>query len=132
MKVSQLCKMIEDSIHNGKYPLEDQQKYFANSLQVINRSDSDYDLKKGSGEIKVEVRIQGLYVTSNYISNIEHLPGVIEVDVLDSFKMLCRRLGRIMIQEKPDNGNNPKDTTISTIEKLHQPNQFSNKENSNI
>ena len=124
--------MIEDSIHNGKYPLEDQQKYFANSLQVINRSDSDYDLKKGSGEIKVEVRIQGLYVTSNYISNIEHLPGVIEVDVLDSFKMLCRRLGRIMIQEKPDNGNNPKDTTISTIEKLHQPNQFSNKENSNI
>jgi hypothetical protein len=132
MKVSQLCKMIEDSIHNGKYPLEDQQKYFANSLQVINRSDSDYDLKKGSGEIKVEVRIQGLYVTSNYVSNIEHLPGVIEVDVLDSFKMLCRRLGRIMIQEKPDNGNNPKDTTISTIEKLHQPNQFSNKENSNI
>jgi hypothetical protein len=132
MKVSQLCKMIEDSIHNGKYPLEDQQKYFANSLQVINRSDSDYDLKKGSGEIKVEVRIQGLYVTSNYASNIEHLPGVIEVDVLDSFKMLCRRLGRIMIQEKPDNGNNPKGTTISTIEKLHQPNQFSNKENSNI
>jgi hypothetical protein len=124
--------MIEDSIHNGKYPLEDQQKYFANSLQVINRSDSDYDLKKGSGEIKVEVRIHGLYVTSNYVSNIEHLPGVIEVDVLDSFKMLCRRLGRIMIQEKPDNGNNPKDTTISTIEKLHQPNQFSNKENSNI
>jgi hypothetical protein len=124
--------MIEDSIHNGKYPLEDQQKYFANSLQVINKSDSDYDLKKGSGEIKVEVRIQGLYVTSNYVSNIEHLPGVIEVDVLDSFKMLCRRLGRIMIQEKPDNGNNPKGTTISTIEKLHQPNQFSNKDNSNI
>ena len=124
--------MIEDSIHNGKYPLGDQQKYFANSLQVINRSDSDYDLKKSSGEIKVEVRIQGLYVTSNYVSNIEHLPGIIEVDVLDSFKMLCRRLGRIMIQEKPDNGNNPKGTTISTIEKLHQPNQFSNKENNNI
>jgi hypothetical protein len=125
--------MIEDSIHNGKYPLEDQQKYFANSLQVINRSDSDYDLKESSGEIKVEVRTQGLYVTSNYVSNIEHLPGVIEVDVLDSFKMLCRRLGRIIIQEKKsDNGNNPKDTTISTIEKLHQPNQVSNKENNNI
>lgn len=133
MKISQLCKMIEDSIHNGKYPLEDQQKYFANSLQVINRSDSDYDLKESSGEIKVEVRTQGLYVTSNYVSNIEHLPGVIEVDVLDSFKMLCRRLGRIIIQEKKsDNGNNPKDTTISTIEKLHQPNQVSNKENNNI
>ena len=33
--------MIEDSIHSGKYPLDDQQKRFANSLQVINRSDSD-------------------------------------------------------------------------------------------
>jgi hypothetical protein len=28
--------MIEDSIHGGKYPLEDQQKRFANSLQVMN------------------------------------------------------------------------------------------------
>ena len=132
MKVSQLCKMIEDSIHAGKYPMQTEHKPFANSLQVINRSDSDYDLKKGSGEIKVEVKIQGLYVTSNYFSNIEHLPGVIEVDVLDSFKMLCRRLGRMMIQEKPGNGNDPKGITISTIEKLHQPNQVSNKENNNI
>jgi hypothetical protein len=43
VKISQLCKMIEDSIHDGKYPpmTEDQQKRFANSLQVINRSDSD-------------------------------------------------------------------------------------------
>jgi hypothetical protein len=94
MKISQLCKMIEDSIHGGKYPLEDQQKHFANSLQVINRSDSD-DLKRSS-EIKIEVRIQGLYIISNYVPNIEHLPGVIEVDVLDSFKIPCRRLGRIM------------------------------------
>jgi hypothetical protein len=54
MKISQLCKMIEDSIHGGKYPLEDQQKRFANSLQVINRSDSD-DLKRSS-EIKIGVR----------------------------------------------------------------------------
>jgi hypothetical protein len=46
--------MIEDSIHGGKYPLEDQQKRFANSLQVINRSDSD-DLKRSS-EIKIGVR----------------------------------------------------------------------------
>src|SRR5437899_9398873 len=94
MKISQLCKMIEDSIHGGKYPLEDQQKHFANSLQVINRSDSD-DLKRSS-EIKIEVRIQGLYIISNYVPNIEHLPGVIEVDVLDSFKIPCRRLGQIM------------------------------------
>ena len=93
VKISQLCKMIEDSIHGGKYPLEDQQKRFANSLQVISRSDSD-DLK--SSEIKIEVRIQGLYIISNYVPNIEHLPGVIEVDVLDSFKIPCRRLGQIM------------------------------------
>ena len=46
--------MIEDSVHDGKYPLEDQQKHFANSLQVINRSDSD-DLE--SSEIIIEVRI---------------------------------------------------------------------------
>jgi hypothetical protein len=25
----------------------------------------------------------------------QHLPGIIEVDILDSFKMLCRRLARI-------------------------------------
>jgi hypothetical protein len=72
-----------------KYPLEDQHKRFSNSLQVTNRSDSD-DLK--SSEIKIEVRIQGLYIISNYVPNIEHLPGVIEVDVSDSFKILCRRL----------------------------------------
>jgi hypothetical protein len=84
--------MIEGSIHDGKYPLEDQQKRFSNSLQVINKSDSD-DLK--SDEIKIEVRVHGLYIVSNYVPNIEHLPGVIESDVLDSFKILCRRLGRI-------------------------------------
>ena len=99
MKISQLCKMIEDSIHDGKYPLEDQQKRFSNSLQVINRSDSD-DLK--SDEIKIEVRIKGLYIVTNYFPNIDHLPGVIESDVLDSFKILCRRLGRVT-----DNAGNP-------------------------
>ncbi|MFY9870063.1 MAG: hypothetical protein WAK17_10125 [Candidatus Nitrosopolaris sp.] len=92
VKISQLCKMIEDSIHGGKYPLEDQQKRFANSSQVINSSDSD-DLK--SSEVKIEVRIQGLYIISNYVPNIEHLPGIIEVDVLDPFKILFRRLGRM-------------------------------------
>ena len=116
MKISELCKMIEDSIHDGKYPLEDQQKRFSNLLQVIHRSDSD-DLK--SSEIKIEVRIQGLYIISNYLPNIEHLPGVIEVDVLDSFKILCRRLGRMTDNAGNDN-NNPKGATIST-EKLHPP-----------
>jgi hypothetical protein len=112
VKISEICKMIEDSIHDGKYPLEDQHKRFSNSLQVINRSDSD-DLK--SSEIKIEVRIQGLYIISNYVPNIEHLPGVIEVDVLDSFKILCRRLGRMT-----DNADNPNVATVST-EKLHPP-----------
>ena len=26
MKISELCKMIEDSIHSGKYPLQDKQQ----------------------------------------------------------------------------------------------------------
>ena len=80
--------------------------------KVINRSDSD-DLK--SSEIKIEVRIQGLYIISNYVPNIEHLPGVIEADVLDSFKILCRRLGRMT-----DNAGNSKDSTVSA-EKLRLP-----------
>lgn len=92
MKISELCKMIEDSIHSGKYPLEDQQREYANSVKVINRSDSE-DLK--STDIRIEVRIQNLYTINNYFPNIEHLPGVIEMDILDSFKMLCRRSERI-------------------------------------
>lgn len=104
--------MIEDSIHSEIYPLEDQQKRFANSVQVINRSDSD---DMNSREIKIEVRIQGLYILSNYVPNIEHLPGIIEVDVLDSFKILCRRLGRMT-----DNVGNPKGATAS-VEKFHLP-----------
>ena len=70
---------------------------------------------KGS-EIKIEVRIQGLYIISNYVPNIEHLPGIIEVDVLDFFKILCRRLERMT-----DNVGNPKESTVSS-EKLGLPN----------
>ena len=92
VKVSQLCKMIEDSIHGGKYPLQNEHKPFSNLLEVINRSDSD-DLK--NSEIKIEVRLQGLYIISNYVPNIQHLPGIIEGDVLDYFKILCRRLERM-------------------------------------
>ena len=88
MKVSELCKMVQDSIHSGKYPLEDNQR---DSIQVINRSSSD-DLK--SSDIKIEVRLQELYVLNNYISDLQHLPGIIEIDIIDSFKMLCRRLAR--------------------------------------
>ena len=92
MKISELCSMIEESIHTGKYPLENQQKKIAKLVKVNNRSDSD-DLK--SNDIKIEVRIQNLYTLNNYTPNIEHLPGIIEMDILDSFKMLCRRSDRV-------------------------------------
>jgi hypothetical protein len=96
--------MIEDSIHNGKYPLQNEYKPYSNLLQVINRSDSD-DLK--SSEIKIEVRMRSLYIISNYVPNIQHLPGIIEEDVLDYFKILCRRLERMN-----DDTNNAKRTTM--------------------
>jgi len=93
MKVSELCKMIEDSIRSGRYPLETEtQKKFAAMLQVANRSGSE-DLYGSS--VSIETRVQDLYVVSNYIPNIQHLPGVIELDVVDSFKMICRKLDRL-------------------------------------
>ncbi len=93
MKVSELCKMIEDSIRSGRYPLETEtQKKFASMLQVINKSDSE-DLHDAN--IRIETRVQDLYVVSNYVPNIQHLPGVIELDVVDSFKMICRKLDRL-------------------------------------
>jgi hypothetical protein len=93
MKISELCKMIEDSVHSGRYPLDqDTEKQMAGLVQIINRSSSD-DLN--DKDIKIEVRIKDLYVLNNYIQRIQHLPGVIEIDALDSFKMLSRRVGRI-------------------------------------
>ena len=79
-------------------------KFMKKTFQVINRSDSD-DLK--SSEIKIEVRMRGLYIISNYVPNIQHLPGIIEGDVLDYFKILCRRLERMN-----DDTNNAKRTTM--------------------
>jgi hypothetical protein len=97
MKISELCKMIEDSIHSGRYPMDqDTEKQMEHHVQIINRSLSD-DLK--DKDIKIEVRIKDLYVLNNYIQTIQHLPGVIEIDAVDSFKMLSRRVGRI---EKPN------------------------------
>ncbi|HEU4605338.1 MAG TPA: hypothetical protein VFS46_03785 [Nitrososphaera sp.] len=93
MKISELCKMIEDSIRSGRYPLNtDTQKKLAGALQVANRSDSE-DLK--GSDIRIETRVQELYVINNYVPNIQHLPGVIELDVVDSFKMICRKLERL-------------------------------------
>jgi len=92
MKISELCKLIEESIHSGKYPLDQEiEKQMASHVQVINRSSSD-DLK--DEDINIEVRLKDLYVSNNYIQSIQHLPGVIETDALDSFKMLSRRLER--------------------------------------
>jgi hypothetical protein len=95
MKISELCKMIEDSIHSGRYPLNQDtaEKQMAGLVQVINKSSSD-DLKE-ENEIKIEVRLKDLYILNNYTQSIQHLPGIIEIDALDSFKILCRRIGRI-------------------------------------
>ena len=88
MKISELCKMIEDSIHSGRYPLgQETEKQLAGLVQITNRSSSD-DLKES--DIRIETRLQDLYVLNNYIQSIQHLPGVIEIDALDSFKMLSR------------------------------------------
>ena len=93
MKISELCKMIEDSLRSGRYPLDtDNQKKLAGALQVINRSDSE-DLK--ASDILIETWVQDLYVVSNYVPNIQHLPGAIEQDVIDSFKMICRKIDRL-------------------------------------
>lgn len=92
MKVSDLCGMIEDSVRSGRYPLQTEtQKKMAGSLRVLNKSDHD-DLEQE--RIEVETRIGDLYVLNNYTRGIKHLPGVIELDVLDSFKMICRKLER--------------------------------------
>jgi hypothetical protein len=93
MKVSQLCTMIQDSIRSGRYPLETEaQKRLAGLLQVVNKSESD---ELDAPDIQIETRIKELYILNNYVPNIEHLPGIIEQDVLDSFKMICRRVDRI-------------------------------------
>ena len=102
--------MIEESIHNAKYPLGDEQQLLVKHVEVTNESGSE-DLK--TDDIKIKVRIQNLYVINNYVPNIEHLPGIIEMDVLDSFKMLCRRRARTQTaRQKAD--SHTKDITIST------------------
>jgi hypothetical protein len=93
MKISELCKLIEDSIHSGIYPMDQEvEKSMGGLVQIRNNSSSD-DLN--DMEIKIEVRINELYVINNYVQSIQHLPGAIEMDALDSFKMLCRRVKRM-------------------------------------
>lgn len=93
MKISELCSMIQESIQAGRYPLENEnQKKYVKFVRIINRSDSE-DLK--SNDIRIEVRIQDLFTLNNYVPKIEHLPGIIEMDILDSYKMLSRRAERV-------------------------------------
>ena len=93
MQISELCKMIEESFRSGKYPLtQESEKQKSQLVKVINRSASE-DMK---GEnIVIETRISDFFVMNNYVSEITHLPGMIEMDTLDSFKMLSRRIDRV-------------------------------------
>ena len=91
--------MIEESFRSGKYPLtQESERQKSQLVKVINRSASE-DMK---GEnIVIETRISNFFVMNNYVSEITHLPGMIEMDALDSFKMLSRRIDRV----KNDLGN---------------------------
>jgi hypothetical protein len=85
--------MIQESIQDGRYPFENEnQKKYAKLVKILNRSNSE-DFK--SNDIRIEVRIQDLFTLNNYVANIEHLPGIIEMDILDSYKMLSRRAERV-------------------------------------
>lgn len=92
MKASELCAMIQESVRSGRYPLAtDTEKKFAGSLQVSLKSGAD-DLK---ASIAVEVRVHDFYVVNNYVPNIQHLPGVIESEAIDSYRMICRKIDRL-------------------------------------
>ncbi len=85
--------MIEESFRSGKYPLtQETERQMSKLVKVINRSFSE-DLK--GDNIIIETRINDFFVMNNYVSDITHLPGMIEMDALDSFKMLSRRMDRI-------------------------------------
>jgi len=85
--------MIEESFRSGKYPLtQESERQKSQLVKVINRSDSE-DMK--GDNIIIETRISDFFVMNNYVSEITHLPGMIEMDTLDSFKMLSRRIDRV-------------------------------------
>ena len=93
MQISELCKMIEESFRSGKYPLtQESERQKSQLVKVINRSASE-DMK--GDNIVIETRIRDFFVMNNYVSEITHLPGMIEMDTLDSFKMLSRRIDRV-------------------------------------
>jgi len=85
--------MIEESFRSGKYPLtQESERQKSQLVKVINRSATE-DMK--GDNIIIETRISDFFVMNNYVSEITHLPGMIEMDTLDSFKMLSRRIDRV-------------------------------------
>jgi len=85
--------MIGESFRSGKYPLtQESERQKSQLVKVINRSASE-DMK--ADNIIIETRISDFFVMNNYVSEITHLPGMIEMDALDSFKMLSRRIDRV-------------------------------------
>ena len=85
--------MIEESFRSGKYPLtQESERQKSQLVKVINRSATE-DMK--GDNIIIETRITDFFVMNNYVSEITHLPGMIEMDALDSFKMLSRRIDRV-------------------------------------
>ncbi len=99
MKLSLLCNMIQEAIINGRYPLSEEEKRLSNTISIRSKSQND-DLN--APLIQIEVRIKEMFVINGYVSNIQHLPGVIETDILDSFRMLCRRTNRIEESDSRD------------------------------
>jgi hypothetical protein len=93
LKISDLCNLIEESFHSGKYPLSiDTEKTMSSLVKIVNKSSSD-DFKEDN--IIIETRINDFFVLNNYTPALSHLPGIIEMDCLESFKMLSRRIDRI-------------------------------------
>ena len=77
--------MIEESFRSGKYPLtQESERQKSQLVKVINRSATE-DMK--GDNIIIETRISDFFVMNNYVSEITHLPGMIEMDTLDSFKI---------------------------------------------
>lgn len=93
MKTSELCKLIEESLQTGKYPFSSEiERRTSPRVQINNKSSTD-SLKDEN--IIIETKLDDFYVINNYNSKLLHLPGIIEMDSIESFKMLSRRLGRI-------------------------------------
>jgi hypothetical protein len=93
LKISELCKLIEESLRTGKYPFSSENEVKMSQRVQINSKSTTDSLKDEN--IIIEIKLDDFYVINNYNCKLSHLPGIIEIDSLDSFKMLSRRLSRI-------------------------------------